>query len=131
MELKEIDLGTFEADVKFLENGSYDVWLSHEGSSGSHYTDVSADRIGELLAGDIECFAESYGVFTTGKGLTLSRAKELLNFVIEHESAGRNCKDTLKHLLFLGFTKDELSTEFGFSPSDIQDAMEDMDDYED
>ncbi len=55
-----IDLGTFTIDVQLEENGKYDVYIAHEGSSGEHYTDVSADKIGELVAEDIECIAEGY-----------------------------------------------------------------------
>lgn len=55
-----IDLGTFTVDVQLEENGKYDVYIAHEGSSGEHYTDVSADKIGELVAEDIECIAEGY-----------------------------------------------------------------------
>lgn len=55
-----IDLGTFTVDVQLEENGKFDVYIAHEGSSGEHYTDVSADKIGELVAEDIECIAEGY-----------------------------------------------------------------------
>ena len=40
------------------DNGKYDVFLSHDGNSGSHYTDVTADQVGSLVAEDIECIAE-------------------------------------------------------------------------
>lgn len=55
-----INLGTFSVDVQMQGNGKFDVYIAHEGSSGEHYTDVTADKIGELVAGDIECIAESY-----------------------------------------------------------------------
>lgn len=51
-------LGNFNVDVERQPNGLFDVYLSHEGSSGEHYTDVSADRIGELVADLIESVAE-------------------------------------------------------------------------
>ncbi len=57
---KNIDLGSFSVDVELQKNGKFDVWISHEGSSGEHYRDVTADKIGELVAGDIECIAEGY-----------------------------------------------------------------------
>ena len=57
---KDIDLGAFSVEVILQENGKYDVWIAHEGSSGSHYKDVTADQIGEHLVGDIEAFAEGY-----------------------------------------------------------------------
>ena len=54
------DLGTFTVDVQLMSNGLFDVYLAHEGSSGEHYENVTADRIGELLAGDIVCIAEAF-----------------------------------------------------------------------
>lgn len=54
------DLGSFTVDVKLLSNGKFDVWIAHDGSSGSHYTDVTADQIGEYVADDVECIAENY-----------------------------------------------------------------------
>ncbi len=54
------NLGTFTVDVELQNNGLYDVYIAHEGSSGEHYTDVTADRIGELVADDIECIKEGY-----------------------------------------------------------------------
>ncbi len=57
---KNIDLGSFSVDVQLQKNGKFDVYIAHEGSSGEHYKDVTADRIGELVAGDIECIAEGY-----------------------------------------------------------------------
>lgn len=62
--------------------------------------------------------------------MTPERMKELLNHIIDHESAGRNCKETIQHLLWLGFTSDELHNEFSFSLSDIEDAEADMKEYE-
>ena len=58
--VNEVKLGTFTIDVTMQEDGKFDVYLAHEGSSGEHYKDVSADKIGELIAGDIECIAEAY-----------------------------------------------------------------------
>lgn len=55
-----MNLGVFTVDVKLQDNGLYDVYLAHEGSSGEHYTDVTSDRIGVLLADDIEFIRESY-----------------------------------------------------------------------
>lgn len=53
-----MNLGTFTIDVEVQENGLYDVWIAHEGDSGSHYKDVTSDRIGELVADEIECVKE-------------------------------------------------------------------------
>ena len=62
--------------------------------------------------------------------MTKERCMELLNNVINHESAGRNCKETIQHLLYLGFTETELHHQFSFSTVDIADAVADMDEYE-
>ena len=58
--MNNIDLGTFTVDVQIQENGKFDIYIAHEGSSGEHYTDVTADKIGEIVADDIECIAEGY-----------------------------------------------------------------------
>ncbi len=57
---KNIDLGTFTVDVQLQLDGTFDVYIAHEGSSGEHYKDINADKIGEFVAGDIECIAEEY-----------------------------------------------------------------------
>lgn len=58
--MNNIDLGTFTVDIQIQENGKFDIYIAHEGSSGEHYTDVTADKIGEIVADDIECIAEGY-----------------------------------------------------------------------
>lgn len=55
-----VDMGTFTVDVSLQQNGKFDVYIAHEGNSGTHYTDVSADQIGSLVAEEIECLAEGY-----------------------------------------------------------------------
>ena len=56
-------IGNFEVDVELMEDGTFDVYLSHDGSSGEHYGQVSANRIGSLLADDIEAVgAENRGI---------------------------------------------------------------------
>ena len=54
------DLGTFEVEVQVQDNGVLDIYISHDGNSGSHYTDVTPDKAGEYLADDIDCFMEEY-----------------------------------------------------------------------
>ena len=79
-----ISLGTFDVDVSLLSDGTFDVYLSHEGSSGEHYEHVSADRIGELVADDVECIAENYGNIaktpakTTKEGILLELLAETI-----------------------------------------------------
>lgn len=56
--------------------------------------------------------------------MTLERAKELLNQIIDSISIGNTCSETIKQLLFLGFTGEELYNDFGFSLHDVADAEE-------
>lgn len=58
--------------------------------------------------------------------ITADRAKEFLNMVIDHVSAGNNCHETLKELLKIGFTGEELFSEFSFNLLDVADAEEDV-----
>ena len=59
-EKENIDLGTFYVSVELQPNGKFDVYLSREGSSGSHYKDMTLEKIGEYVADDIACIAEEY-----------------------------------------------------------------------
>ena len=58
--MSNVNIGTFTVDVKRQDNGKFDVYIAHEGSSGEHYTDVDSDRIGVLVADTIETVAEAY-----------------------------------------------------------------------
>lgn len=51
--------------------------------------------------------------------MTLERAKELLNNVINHISVANNCHETIRQLIDLGFTGQELCEEFSFNLMDI------------
>ncbi len=55
-----MNLGTFSVDVVVQKNGLCDVWISHEGCSGEHYTDVTAEQIGKFLTDEIEGTYEGY-----------------------------------------------------------------------
>ena len=57
---KGISLGTISVDVELLSDGSYDVWISTEGSSGAHYRGISPSDVGSNVADLIECIAENY-----------------------------------------------------------------------
>lgn len=57
---QNIDLGTFDVDVQLQPDGKFDVYISHAGNSGEHYSNVTADKIGEYVAGAIECIADEY-----------------------------------------------------------------------
>ena len=56
-------LVTLTVDVAIQPNGNFDVYLSHEGGSGEHYKNVTADKIGELVAEDVEIMAESFEAY--------------------------------------------------------------------
>ena len=52
------NLGSFNVDVTLQPDGKYDIWISHEGSSGAHYQNVTLDQSGRLLADEIDCVRE-------------------------------------------------------------------------
>lgn len=54
-------LGTLSIDVTILPDGTLDVWMSHEGCSGEHYTGVTAEYVGKLVEEDIKSTAEGNG----------------------------------------------------------------------
>ncbi len=47
-------LCNLEVDVQIQENGKFDIYINKYGDSGCHYTDVTADRIGELVVEEIK-----------------------------------------------------------------------------
>jgi len=53
-------LCNLEVDVQMQDNGKFDVYINNEGDSGCHYTDVTADEIGRLVAEEVEMRAEAY-----------------------------------------------------------------------
>lgn len=58
--------------------------------------------------------------------MTLERARELLNNVINHIAAAENTNETITQLINLGFTKEEL-LEFNFSEGDVDYAFAEYD----
>lgn len=54
-------LGTLSIDIEMLPDGTLDMWMSHEGSSGEHYTGITAEYAGKLVEEDIKCTAEGNG----------------------------------------------------------------------
>ena len=54
------DLGTFNVSVNLQDDSKYDIYLSHDGDSGEHYSDLSLNEVGELVMGLIDCIRESY-----------------------------------------------------------------------
>ncbi len=57
---KNMNLGTFDVDVRLQPNGKFDVYIYHNGDSGEHYPGVDANEIGKRVADAIECIAEEY-----------------------------------------------------------------------
>ena len=53
-------LCNLEVDVQMQDDGKFDVYINNEGDSGYHYTNVSADDIGRLVAEEVEIRAEAY-----------------------------------------------------------------------
>lgn len=62
------------------------------------------------------------------KTMTKSRAMELLNGIINHISVAVSTRNVIEGLLSIGFTKEELVEEFGYSSSDVEYVLEDMSD---
>lgn len=52
-------LSTISVDVQTNHNGTYDVYISTEGSSGCHYPDISAEVVGENVADLIDTLEEA------------------------------------------------------------------------
>ena len=63
--------------------------------------------------------------------MTKERAMELLNSIIDNFLVGENAITVIKHLLFLGFTKEELVRNFNFSLTDVEEAEKNMEQYKD
>lgn len=57
-----------------------------------------------------------------GSGMDLKHAKEILNNIINHICVATPTVETLRQLLFFGFTKEDL-LEFEFSEADIDEAI--------
>lgn len=55
-----IPICNLRVDVELMPDGRFDVYISNEGDSGCHYSGVTADKIGELVASEIECRTEDY-----------------------------------------------------------------------
>jgi len=47
-------------DVRSDGKNTFDVWISNEGSSGFHYSGLTAAQVGEQIADYIDCMAEGY-----------------------------------------------------------------------
>lgn len=49
-----IDLCNLQVDIMVQKNGKLDVYINNEGDSGCHYTNMTADDIGKLVADEID-----------------------------------------------------------------------------
>lgn len=58
--------------------------------------------------------------------MTLERAMELINGLIDREIELREVKETIYNLLVIGFTADELIEDFNFSLTDVREVEEEM-----
>ena len=58
--------------------------------------------------------------------MTKERMKALLDQIVEHESVARTTKEQIQHLLYIGFTAEELYQDFGYSEKDVEEAEEDI-----
>lgn len=50
---------TINVDIISNGNGTYDTWISTEGSPGAHYPDASAEKIGVHVADLVDCLEEA------------------------------------------------------------------------
>ena len=54
------------------------------------------------------------------------RCEELLNNLINHLSVAENTNTVIKELFRIGFTEDELITEFAFAENDVKEAAKEI-----
>ena len=47
-------LCNLQIDVLVMDNGNFDVYINNEGDSGCHYKNITANKIGKLVAEEIE-----------------------------------------------------------------------------
>ena len=53
-----MEFPSITVDVRRMEDGTLDVWVGHEGSSGLHYEHVTADDIGRLVKEEVDDLVE-------------------------------------------------------------------------
>lgn len=56
--------------------------------------------------------------------MTPERMKDLLNKIIDWVAIGENTHEQIEKLIQMGFTIEELTQEFNYSPSDIQEWLD-------
>lgn len=75
---------------------------------------------------NVFCHSEIKAADAVNK-MSHKRAMELLNSIVDYEHIARNTKDSIQHLLRMGFTEDELVNDFSHSREDVTDAAKDID----
>lgn len=55
--------------------------------------------------------------------MTKERCMELLNQIIDHTAVARDTAETIEELVNMGFTYNELITEFNFDKDDVNDVI--------
>lgn len=53
------NLCNLQVDVMVMDNGNFDIYINNEGDSGCHYTNVTADKIGQIVAEEVEIRCEN------------------------------------------------------------------------
>lgn len=95
---------------------------------GSHYgLDVSVVK---EQPEECEAFITKEAWNKLQQPMTLDRAMELINAIINNLSVAERNKDVIQYLLHVGFTAEELVHDFNFTKDDVTDAEESMDEYE-
>lgn len=85
------------------------------------YTVVDADN--GIITFIVNLTIDAKAIMSAG---TKERYKELLDMLIEQkvQEAGMDVRETIEELLTLGFTPEELKTEFCFDPDDVEICVE-------
>lgn len=73
--VEKITLSSISIDLEICPDNTLDVWLSTDGSSGAHYTGLSAADVATNVQELIECMAEAY-LEGTGRKLATTASKE-------------------------------------------------------
>ena len=62
--------------------------------------------------------------------MSLDRAMELINAMIDNLSVAERNNDIIQKLLNIGFTEEELINEFNFCEDDVKEVIKDMEEDE-
>lgn len=56
--MKNRELPSITVDIQKREDGTLDIWILHEGTSGSHYVPVTPAEIGKYVQDEVELLLE-------------------------------------------------------------------------